>query len=272
MRVEPVAGALGAELSGVQIGALTDGEFDAVHQALLDYEVVFFREQQLSPEAHRDFALRFGEVVGHPAYPHPDGVPEVTILEHTAEKPSKIECWHTDMTFMEKPPLGSILRGRVVPDRGGDTLWASMTAAFDALSPPLRELTLKLEAWHDFSWGFKESLAEPGGRERLAGAVAANPPRKHPVVRTHPLTGRKALFVNRLFTTRIDGLSGMESKHLLDLLCEHAVQPQFTVRFRWTPDAVVMWDNRCTQHVPVNDHGLSTRVMERVTVLGDAPR
>ena len=273
LRTVPLAGALGAELSNIDLTAPLDvPTLDALRDALVEHQVIVFRDQPLTPEAHRRLAAAFGPLQCHPAYPTPPGVPEVSILEHTAEKPSKIELWHTDMTFRTHPPLGSILHAQIVPARGGDTLWSSQFAAYDALSAPLRGLLDTLTAEHDFSFGFKESLAEPGGRARLADAVAANPPRRHPVVRVHPVSGRKALFVNCLFTTRIVELSPRESDALLAFLFDHAVRDEFTFRLAWRPDTVAFWDNRSTLHKPVNDHGLQHRRMRRVVIEGDAPR
>jgi taurine dioxygenase len=195
----------------------------------------------------------------------------VQILESTPERPSKIELWHSDMTFRPTPPALTLLHGRVIPPYGGDTLWASATRAFETLSEPMQRLLDGLYAVHDFRHGFQESLAEPGGAERLADAIAANPPMRHPVIRTHPQTGRKAVFVNGLFTTRIEGLTRRESDSLLDFLCRHVVTEEFTVRLTWQRDTVAIWDNRATQHKPVNDFFPQHRLMHRVTVAGDRP-
>lgn len=272
IRITPLAGALGARIDGVDLTQRVDAStLAAVRAALVEHQILVFRDQALTPEAHRALAAGFGPLQSHPAYPTPPGVPEVSILEHTAEKPSKIEEWHTDMTFRERPPLGSILHAQIVPARGGGTLWSSQIAAFEALSDSMQRFLESLTAEHDFSYGFKESLAEPGGRERLAQAVADNPPRIHPVVRVHPESGRKALFVNCLFTTRIVELSRAESAALLAFLFAHAIRDEFTYRLHWAPDTVAFWDNRCTLHKPVNDHGLQHRLMRRVVIEGDRP-
>jgi len=267
--VEPVAGALGAEIHNVDLSRpLSDLHFNQIHDALLENQVLFFRDQEITPAQHKAFALRFGGLQSHPAYPTPEGHPEVTILEHDSSKPSKIGEWHTDMTFRPKPPLGSILYSKIVPERGGDTLWASMSAAYDGLSDKMQRFLSSLEAVHDFSYGFRHSLAEPGGRERLGDAVKANPPQIHPVIRTHPVSGKKGIFVNQLFTTHIVGMNELESRSLLNFLFEYSIQDQFTCRFRWSKNAIAFWDNRITQHKPVNDHGLAHRLMHRVTVDG----
>ena len=192
--------------------------------------------------------------------------PQLTILENDADNPSKIEMWHTDMTFRPCPPLGSILHGVIIPEKGGDTMFASMSAAYEGLSSHMQSFLDGLVAVHDFSFGFKESLAEEGGRERLADMVRDNPPVEHPVIRTHPVSGKKCVYVNSLFTTHIKDMSPRESRAILDFLFEHAVMPEFTCRFNWEPDSVAFWDNRITQHKPVNDYYPQHRRMQRITI------
>lgn len=269
----PVAGALGAEVAGVDLRQpIDDAAFDTLEKGLLQYQVLFFRDQRIGPEHHRALARRFGEPVPHPAYPHVDGFEEINILESTPDKPSKIDTWHTDMTFLEKPPLGSILRARLIPGHGGDTMFASLFAAHDSLSDRLQRYLDGLTALHSFAHGFRHSLAEPGGWDRLGEAVRANPPVRHPVVRTHPKSGRRALFVNRLFTTHIEGLREAESDAVLQFLFAHLELPEQTCRFRWSEDSIAFWDNRATAHRPVNDFFPAPRRMERITIGGDRPR
>ncbi|NCF34110.1 MAG: taurine dioxygenase [Proteobacteria bacterium] len=274
LSLKPAAGALGAWVSGV--GLADVAEFDQVYaqvrEALVKHEVLFFRDQDVAPEVFAAFAQRFGQVLDHPAYATTEQSDAVQILESTAENPSKIELWHSDMTFMAEPPSFTLLQGKIIPAVGGDTLWASATAAFANLSTALQELLLPLTAIHDFAHGFAESLAEPGGPERLAPAIAENPPVEHPLVRIHPETGAKSLYVNRLFTTRIKQLSALESRHLLELLYSHVVADEHTVRLSWQPGTVAIWDNRSTQHKPVNDFFPQHRKMHRVTLRGDKPR
>ncbi len=272
LRVTRISEALGAEIEGVDLSCPLEPEVHrAVEGALAEHEVLFFRDQDLSPEAHRAFARLFGPLQTHPAYPHVPGFPELTILESDRENPSKIEKWHTDMTFRQCPPLGSILRARIVPETGGDTLWMSLSAAYDALSPAMREFLDGLRAEHSFEHGFRESLAEPGGRERLAEALSANPPVEHPVIRVHPVSGRRSLFVNSLFTTRILELNQEESDAVLAFLCSHMERDEFACRFAWRAGSVAFWDNRCTQHRPINDYWPAQRRMERITIDGDRP-
>ncbi len=272
IEVEKVAAAVGGLVHGADLRRhLTAKQLGDLEQALATHGVLFFRDQDLTAPEQRDFAAQFGPLEGHPAYATVEEAPEVTILESTADKPSLIEQWHTDMTFRPDPPLGSVLLARVIPEAGGDTQWSSTTAAFAALSDAMQAFLSGLTAIHDFSHGFRESLAEPGGRERLAGAVAANPPVEHPVVIRHPVTGDRALYVNSLFTVCIKGMKPRESRALLDFLFAHVTEPEFVCRFRWSPGAIAFWDNRCTQHKPVNDYWPAHRLMHRVTVKGARP-
>ena len=272
MNVKRVAGAIGAELQAINLADGIDGELAATLRALLnEHEVLFLRDQAISAADQKALAEVFGPLQTHPAYGTVEGFPEVMILESTRDNPSKIEVWHSDMTFRQHPPSVTVLRGITIPEVGGDTLFASMTAAYEGLSPGMQSYLEGLTAVHDFSHGFRESLAEPGGRERLADAVAANPPVRHPVVQTHPETGKKVLFVNALFTTHIDGLPPLESAEVLQFLWRHATLPEFTCRFSWAPDSLVLWDNRSTQHKPVNDFFPATRRLHRVVSEGDQP-
>lgn len=267
MQVEPYAGAMGGLVSGVNLCQDINAEtYEFLHQALLDYEVLFFRDQPMSPENHASLANLFGRPQLHQAYAHVDGFPQLTILENDRDNPSKIEMWHTDMTFRPCPPLGSILHGVIIPRQGGDTLFASMSAAYEGLSDRMQSVLSGLTAIHDFSFGFKESLAEPGGQERLADMVRDNPPVEHPVVRTHPVSGKKGIFVNSLFTVAIKDMKEKESRALLEFLFEHVTLPEFGCRFRWQPDSVAFWDNRITQHKPVNDYWPAHRKMQRITI------
>ena len=272
MNVKRVAGAIGAELQAINLADGIDGELAATLRALLnEHEVLFLRDQAISAADQKALAEVFGPLQTHPAYGTVEGLPEVMILESTRENPSKIEVWHSDMTFRQHPPSVTVLRGITIPEVGGDTLFASMTAAYEGLSPGMQSYLEGLTAVHNFSHGFRESLAEPGGRKRLADAVAANPPVRHPVVQTHPETGKKVLFVNALFTTHIDGLPPLESAEMLQFLWRHASLPEFTCRFSWAPDSLVLWDNRSTQHKPVNDFFPATRRLHRVVSEGDQP-
>ena len=273
IQIHRAAGALGAFLTGVSLAdvAASDAVYRRVRELLVQHEVLFFPDQERAPEVFAAFAKTFGEVLGHPAYTTVPQAPDVQILESTADNPSKIEVWHSDMTFMRCPPSFTLLQGQIIPEVGGDTLWASATAAYDALSPQLRAFLTPLTAVNDFRHGFRESLAEPGGVERLAPAIAENPPVDHPLIRTHPETGRKGIYANALFTTHIVGLPSKESDALLAFLYQHIVTVEHTVRLSWRPGTVAIWDNRSTQHKPVNDFFPQHRLMHRVTLAGDQP-
>jgi taurine dioxygenase len=270
--IKPVAGALGAEIHGLDLSQdLSEETRLRVRELLNEYEVIFFRNQDISPARQKALALSFGPLQSHPAYDTVDGFPEITILESTAEKPTKIEAWHSDMTFRQHPPMGTVLRSVIVPPKGGDTLWSSMTAAYNGLSAPMQVFLEGLTAVHDFTHGFRESLAEPGGQERLASAIAANPPVRHPVIRTHPETAKKVIFVNSLFTMHIEGLQAAESDALLQFLFDHIHTPEYTCRFQWQPHSIAIWDNRSTQHKPINDYFPAHRRLLRITIDGDKP-
>ena len=250
---------------------------EAAYEALMEHQVLFFRDQELDLDQHKAFGRRFGQLAIHPASPGPNGHPEIVMVHADGEtnrdmgRTWQASHWHTDVSCVEEPPMGSVLHMQTVPPFGGDTLFASMSAAYDALSPQMRAFLTPLKAVNDFRHGFRESLAEPGGAERLAPAIAENPPVEHPLVCTHPESGRKAIYANALFTTQIVGLPSKESDALLAFLYQHVVAVEHTVRLSWQPGTVAIWDNRSTQHKPVNDFFPQHRLMHRVTLTGDQP-
>ncbi len=268
IRVEPIAGALGAEVLDVDLSKPQDAETQKeIHDAWLAHQVIFFRDQSLTVEQHKAFARHFGELHIHPVLQQmkDQGHPEIVVLESDAKRPYVADAWHSDVTFEREPPKGSILRAVAVPESGGDTLWSSMYAAYDALSPQLQRLLGELRAEHSGS-GFRRQ-ASYDQTQRLA----ENEETTHPVIRTHPETGRKGIFVNSAFTRRIAGVPRGESDALLEFLFRHVAEPQFTCRFRWRQGSLAMWDNRCTQHRVVADNLTAYRRMERVTLIGDRP-
>ena len=274
LSIEPLTVAIGALVSGVDLSRPLDAEtFQALEAALLKHQVLLFEDQVMTAAQHRDFAARFGALHTHPLYPGVPEAPELFTLDNHAGNPTDNDNWHTDVTFIETPPLGAVLHAHLLPPNGGDTIWSSMTAAYEALSPSFRDYLATLDAVHDFAKGFPANgtVASAAGAEKHARAVAANPPVVHPVVRTHPRTGRDALFVNTTFTDHIVGLTRKESDAILNLLFEHIQKPEFLVRWRWRPNAVAFWDNRVTQHYAVNDYLPQRRVMVRATILGDRP-
>ena len=270
-RLPPTIGAL---LEGIELGeALQDDARAQIDSALVEHQVLFFRDQSLTPAQHRDFAARFGRLHIHPIYPaHPE-VPEVMVLDTDLIDVRDNAIWHTDVTFTETPPMGSILIARVLPQIGGDTLWSSSIAAYDALSPPMQRFLQGLSATHDITQSFpaERFATSEAARSRLEKAKLNNPPVSHPVIRTHPVSGRKALFVQEGFTTHINELTAAESRALLAFLYAHSVKPEFTVRWKWRVGDVAFWDNRVTLHYATDDYRPARRVMNRATIVGDRP-
>jgi taurine dioxygenase len=274
VQISPLTPTIGAVIEGVDLGQpLSDDLIGEIRRALLAHQVIFFQDQHITPVQHRDFAARFGPLHTHPLYPGVPEAPELFILDNHGGNPTDNDAWHTDITFIETPPMASILYARLLPANGGDTVWSSMKAAYQALSPPLRDFLAGLDAVHDFARGFpaRGRVAGAAGAEKHAQALEDHPPVLHPVVRTHPETGDDGLFVNYGFTERIKGLRRKESDAILNMLFQHIQQPEFLVRWRWTPNAIAFWDNRVTQHYAVNDYLPHRRVMNRATVLGDRP-
>lgn len=266
IRIEPIAGALGAEVSGLRLAEPLDNQTEReIHQAWMEHQVLFFRDQQITPEQQIAFGRCFGELHVHPVLPSLRSHPEIVVLESDAHHPYVAEAWHSDATFQRRPPLGSILRGVIIPDYGGDTMWSSMHAAYDALSGSMQQLLSGLRGVHD--GGAFRALASDEQKDKLAEDEKT----AHPLIRTHPITGRKSLFVNAGFTTSIEGMKTRESAALLSFLFEHVTSPEFTCRFRWRPNSIAMWDNRNTQHRVIPDNLRAHRRMERVTICGEVP-
>ena len=276
--VVPLSGTIGAEIHGLDLRHLDDATVAAVRRVWLDRKVVSFPEQNLEPAEHLAFAARFGEPTeGHPMIPGIDGHPEVFEIDYTAARQLYSAYgdvstryrgiyWHTDVTFVARPPLGSILRAVVVPPAGGDTLFSDQQAAFASLSPALQSFLLTLTAVHDGRDQFKGILDLVGEGRWEGEKVVSLEPVEHPVVRTHPETGAKTLFVNPGFTSHIKQLDRAESDALLAFLYAHSVKPEHTVRYHWRQGDVGFWDNRATQHAVAGDFGDQHRVIQRVTL------
>jgi taurine dioxygenase len=242
-----------------------------IRGALVEHKLLVFRGQRITPVQQRDFAARFGSLHVHPLLNHDDDLKEIIVLDYDRDRPPEPDEWHTDVTFIETPPLGSILYGAVIPETGGDTLFADLAAAYAALSAPVRALLHGLRATHDFQKSFRASTYYGADNAKWDSARKNNPPVSHPVVRTHPESGIKSLFVNEGFTTAIEGLQADESRALLDFLIRHQAKPQFAYRHRWQAGDVLFWDNRATQHMVVADYWPRHRRMHRATILGDRP-
>ena len=269
IEVKKLTPVIGAEIHGVDLSKdLGNQQFQEIHNALMENLVVFFRDQKLTVDQHKDFGRRFGKLHIHPNAPQElAGHPEILVIK--ADENSKRvagEEWHSDVSCDEEPPMGSILYMHTVPpDGGGDTMFANMYAAFDKLSPPIRKLLEGMTAIHDSG---KAHSYRVNATDR---ADKQFPRAEHPVVRTHPVTGRKALFVNRGFTTRIVQLSPLESSILLEMLYRHIETPEFMCRFQWRANSVAIWDNRSAQHHALFDYFPNKRYGHRVTVCGDKP-
>jgi taurine dioxygenase len=270
----PLSSALGAQISGVDLSRdLNTAQRDAIEQALLKHQVLFFREQPITPQQQTRFAAQFGDLHVHPIYPNVPEQPEIMVLDTALTDVRDNAIWHTDVTFLPTPAMGAVLSAKQLPAYGGDTLWASGIAAFEALSRPLQILLDGLTATHDFTRSFPVERFGSTAQDlaRWEETRRRNPPLSHPVIRTHPVSGRKALFVNDGFTSRINELEPAESEAILKLLFAHATHPEFTIRWRWQENDVAMWDNRVTQHYAVDDYRPQRRVMHRATILGDVP-
>jgi len=273
--IEPVTGALGAEVLGVDLAQdLPDTVFATIHEAFLRHGVIFFRDQRLDIPQHKAFASRFGTLFLHPNIQGSSADPAVIdIVRNPGDTRIIGEDWHSDTPQVPRPPMGSVLYAVDVPAYGGDTLFASQYAAYDALSPGLKIMLEGVRALHSDRRvaGPARDLGQSNALKKKNDDEWRETANHHPVVRTHPVTGRKALYVNRQTTIAFENMTEAESKPLLDYLCTHAHRPEFTCRFRWRNGSVAFWDNRCTQHVAVNDTGMSRRVMRRLQIEGDAP-
>ena len=272
IEIQPVTASVGAEVSGVDLREPLDGTaVAAIEEALLEHLVLFFRDQDISDEQHLAFAQQFGEISIPPFVPKYGSIPEMIVLDQTTPRGEGADTWHSDNTFMSEPPLGSILRAVKLPAVGGDTCFASMYAAYDALSEPVRDLVDGLTAVHDLTKTLRQAIAAGHTVANLEELQAKWPPVEHPVVRTHPATGRKALFVNGNSTSHLVGLSRRENEVLLPFLVDHVRSPEYQCRFRWDTNSIAFWDNRSVQHYGVPDYN-ERRVMHRVTLAGDKPR
>ena len=253
MEVVRLSGSLGAEIRGISLAACGHSQAEAIEALLIEHPLLFFPEQHLSPEEHVAFARHFGRLEGHPNLGNPfTDAPE--IFELAASQGGIADEWHSDITFQPQPSIMAILNMVKCPEVGGDTMWASMYRAYEELSAPLRDLCEGLTALHD---------ADPHGKSDTTTI--------HPIVRIHPVTKRKSLFVNEHFTRRIVELSHEESRVLLGHLTRWVSNPRFTVRYHWSKGTIAMWDNRCTQHFVINDFA-EERIIQRATVMGDEPR
>ncbi len=280
MKEHPLTGAIGAEITGIDLRqAISDDLAGSLRDALARHQALFFRDQRLSLEQLKVLTRAFGPPMRLPYVQPLEGEPEIIRVLKEADERGGVfgGDWHTDFSFLERPPAGSILSADVIPPHGGDTVWVSQAAAWEALPAPLRQLLTGRDAIHvGKPYGVKWA---PPAKERAGASIKmsrgdprADAEQAHPAVIRHPLTGRIAAFLNPLYVTRLDGLTEAESRPLLDLIQQHAVRPEFSCRFRWSPGAVAVWDNLFTQHYAVNDYQGHRRLMYRTTFAGPAPR
>lgn len=267
LTIRPMTPAIGAEILDIDLSAADIAEaIPDIRAALLKYGVIFFRDQDLTQEAHIAFARHFGDLEVHPATPKDQPNPQVLRIAHGPESRGQENYWHSDVTWRECPSLGSILLAREVPTCGGDTLFANMHLAYERLSDPMKRFCEGLTAVHDIARVFARRLGK--APEDLHDKY---PPVRHPVIRTHPETGERVVYVNTAFTSHIEGLSDKESRWLLDHLYATAADAEIQCRFRWQAGSIAFWDNRVCQHLAVSDYFPARRVMERVTIAGDHP-
>jgi taurine dioxygenase len=283
IEVNPIAGALGAEIAGADLANLDDETFQEIDAAWLDHLVIFFRDQTISPEQQIAFARRFGEIHHHPFLKGMDEHPDILeIVKEEGDTRAFGEVWHTDQMFNPKPAKATILYAKETPDAGGDTLFANLYLAYDALSDAMKTMLASVKTWNV---GDRKRLMQDdgmgsatdgryAGNEKMAAKVRdpgnVQTESVHPLVRTHPETGRKALYISN-HTQTLDGFTRAEARPILDFLRMHAIQPEFTCRFRWEVGSLAIWDNRCTQHRALNDYAGKRRRMHRITIAGDPP-
>jgi alpha-ketoglutarate-dependent taurine dioxygenase len=279
--IDRVSPALGAEIGGVDLASAAedDARIVEIRALLLQHKVLFFRDQDITPGQHVAFARRFGELEVHPVYPHHPDHPELVLLDRDTAKAARENIFHTDVSWRETPSLGSILRCVECPAMGGDTIWVDMVAAYEALPQRVKERIGGLLAMHDIAHAFGGKVP----RDERAALARRYPPQEHPVVRTHPETGAKILYVNQAFTThfsnytaagelRVGSDFALEANALMAYLMQQAAIPEYQVRLRWRPNTIAFWDNRATQHYAVADYHPAVRRMMRATIIGDRPR
>jgi taurine dioxygenase len=271
VEIKRIAGSLGAEIHGVDLRSVDDSTTKQIRQALLDHKVIFFRNQELSPNEFLNFSARFGKPVKYPFVKGIDGYPEIIqVLKREDEKTNFGGVWHCDTLYLEEPPMGTILLARELPPYGGDTLFANQVAAYDALSDGVKLTLSTLTAVNTSAKADVSKTRED--RIKDSGHKTEDLVSYHPAVRTHPETGKKTLYVNVAHTDRFDGWTPEESAPLLKYLFEHQVKPEFTCRFKWDVGSIAFWDNRAALHNPINDYHGFKRSMHRITLAGDRPR
>ena len=269
-KVEAITPVIGASISGISLNKdLRSNTVEKIYNALIKYQVIFFREQNLTPESHLKLAKSFGDIdPGHPIYPHVEGFQSIVLLKNDESSRPDTNDWHKDLTFKSNPPFASILHGVKVPKIGGDTLWASMSAVYDSLTDGWKEDLEGLEAIHDMGT-FRNDFYKEAGINSVNNALKKVGSAVHKVIEIHPISGKKYLNVNQSFTRNILNVSQGASDHILQFLFQFLARPEFQVRFHWQNNSLAIWDNRITQHYAVNDYLPNIRHMQRVTIIND---
>lgn len=272
MQIRPVSLAVGAEITDIDLGRITDAEAKQVHDALMQFGVVFFRDQDITPKQQVDFAKRYGQVpvAQKASFGVAEDAPEISTLEYDRDRPPNVNHYHPDGLFREKPEFASVLYAKEVPELGGDTIFVSGYAAYEALSDRMKNYLNGVQAINDFmnlhSRPSKARSWQGDGGKGMAAAQQNNPPVTHPVVRTHPVTGKKSLYVCQSFTTYLADIPEREGRGVLEFLFEHLSLPEFQYRFQWRPGSIAFWDNRCTLHYAVADYWPAYRYMHRCSI------
>ena len=273
IQVKPISGALGAEIHGVDLAHLEDEIFAEIHHAFLENLVIFFRDQTITPDQQVAFSARFAPI-GY--YPFLKGLPDhPAVIEVRKEPEDKLNfggVWHTDTAYLAKPPMGSVLYAKEIPENGGDTMFANLYLAYETLSDPMKAMLDGRKAVNSSRKGDAAAGRQKSVDENPKDASDVQTESTHPALRTHPETGRQALYVNRGHTVCFEGTTPEESAPILEYLFEHQIRPEFTCRFQWAPGSIAIWDNRCALHYPLNDYHGQRRVMHRVTMEGDTPQ
>ena len=264
---------LGAEISGIDLSKDFNEEIqNKIYNDLIRYKVLFFRDQNITPQFHIEFAKSFGLIEEpHPVYPHVDGFPEIVLLENDKDNPPDTDEWHTDVTFKNDPPFASVLYSKITPEVGGDTLWSSLSKIYDALPNELKGQIENLRAIHDMG-SFRNNYMNDDDKEssiKLNKGFQEFGNAVHSVVKEHPISNERFLYINPSFTSQIVGMTTTDSNNLLSYLFNFMCKPEFQIRFKWTPNTLAIWDNRCTMHYAIGDYMPDKRVMHRVTVLND---
>ena len=271
--LEQITPTIGAEISNVDLSQnLSKEKLDQIYQDLIEYNVIFFRNQELSPKNHIALAKSFGEIEPpHPVYPHVKDFPEIVLLENDANKPPDTDEWHTDVTFKSDPAFASILYSKIIPPSGGDTLWCSLSAIYEALPNTTKKYLETLRAVHDMG-SFRNNFIDDDneksaqkvseGFQKFGNAI-------HPIVKVHPISNKKLLYINPSFTSQIVGMNMTDSNNLLSYLFNFMNKPEFQIRFKWSANTIAIWDNRCTMHYAIGDYMPHHRQMNRITVLND---